>query len=137
MKNADLQRLVAGLVDLTNSDARFITSLMEQGTQLAATIEELNAALDEFDGAMTRSRELRTRSARLAKATKEDQNRTAATRRSRAISDPAGRFATARDFLIENQHRLSKKAIAIQMEIDAKTLDRYIGDGLIPSPPWE
>lgn len=59
-------------------------------------------------------------------------------RRARGLADPRAAFERALvDALNLGESRLSKTAIATRMEVDRKTLGKYIEDGLIPRPPWE
>lgn len=59
-------------------------------------------------------------------------------RRARALPDPMGAFRGALiEALNAGEDRLSVQAIATRMGIHPSTLNRYIGDGLVPPPPWE
>ena len=58
-------------------------------------------------------------------------------RRSRGHPDPAGGFWKALDELKRSGTRLTKRAVATNMEISTDALTAYIEEGLIPELPWE
>jgi len=61
----------------------------------------------------------------------------ATARRSRVVGDPHARFLDALATLRARDRRLTKRAMATEMEIDPGTLNDYMASGIVPPFPWE